>query len=31
MKDSIVYHLAQKIMSGEYLWLEEGIVPVLEK
>ncbi len=30
-KDTIVYHLAKKIMSGEYAWLEEGIVPLHEK
>ena len=28
-KDSIVYHLSKTIMSGEYVWLEEGIVPYL--
>jgi len=26
-----VYHLSKAIMSGEYTWLEEGIVPLLEK
>lgn len=30
-KDTIVYHLSKTIMSGEYAWLEEGIVPLLEK
>lgn len=30
-KDTIVYGLAGRIMSGEYEWLEEGIVPLLEK
>jgi hypothetical protein len=30
-KDTIVYHLSKVIMSGEYAWLEEGIVPLLEK
>jgi hypothetical protein len=30
-KDSIVYRLSKVIMSGEYAWLEEGIVPLLEK
>ena len=30
-KDSSVYHLSKAIMSGEYAWLEEGIVPLLEK
>jgi alkylation response protein AidB-like acyl-CoA dehydrogenase len=30
-KDTIVYNLSKKIMSGEYDWLEEGIVPLLEK
>lgn len=30
-KDGIVYHLAKTIMRGEYLWLEEGIVPLIEK
>jgi len=30
-KDTIVYHLSKAIMSGEYVWLEEGIVPLLEK
>ena len=29
--DSVVYHLSKTIMSGEYAWLEEGIVPLLEK
>ncbi|MDE3039583.1 MAG: acyl-CoA dehydrogenase family protein [Nitrospirota bacterium] len=30
-KDTIVYHLSKTIMSGEYAWLEEGIVPLLGK
>ena len=30
-KDTIVYHLSKTIMSGKYAWLEEGIVPLLEK
>jgi hypothetical protein len=30
-KDTIVYHLSKTIMSGEYAWLEEGIVSLLEK
>jgi hypothetical protein len=30
-KDSTVYRLSKAIMSGEYVWLEEGIVPLLEK
>jgi len=30
-KDTIVYHLSKTIMSGEYAWLEEGILPLLEK
>ncbi len=30
-KDTVVYHLSKGIMSGEYAWLEEGIVPLLEK
>jgi alkylation response protein AidB-like acyl-CoA dehydrogenase len=28
-KDSVVYRLAKLIMSGEYAWLEEGIIPAL--
>jgi alkylation response protein AidB-like acyl-CoA dehydrogenase len=28
-KDSVVYRLAKLIMSGEYAWLEEGIIPTL--
>jgi alkylation response protein AidB-like acyl-CoA dehydrogenase len=31
MKDTTVYNLAKRIMRGEYAWLEEGIVPLLEK
>jgi alkylation response protein AidB-like acyl-CoA dehydrogenase len=30
-KDTIVYHLSKTIMNGDYAWLEEGIVPLLEK
>jgi alkylation response protein AidB-like acyl-CoA dehydrogenase len=30
-KDTTVYHLSKAIMNGEYAWLEEGIVPLLEK
>lgn len=30
-KDTIVYHLSKTIMRGEYAWLEEGIIPLLEK
>lgn len=30
-KDSTVYRLSKAIMNGEYAWLEEGIVPLLEK
>jgi hypothetical protein len=30
-KDTTVYRLSKSIMSGEYAWLEEGIVPLLEK
>ena len=30
-KDSSVYHLSKAIMRGEYVWLEEGIVPLVEK
>jgi alkylation response protein AidB-like acyl-CoA dehydrogenase len=30
-KDRIVYHLARNIMQGEYAWLEEGIVPLLDQ
>jgi hypothetical protein len=30
-KDSIVYHLSKTVMRGEYAWLEEGIVPLVEK
>jgi hypothetical protein len=30
-KDAIVYRLSKAIMSGEYAWLEEGILPLLEK
>ena len=28
-KDSVVYRLAKAIMSGDYAWLEEGIIPGL--
>jgi alkylation response protein AidB-like acyl-CoA dehydrogenase len=30
-KDAAVYHLSKAVMSGEYAWLEEGIVPLVEK
>jgi len=30
-KDRTVYKLAQSIMQGEYVWLEEGILPLLDK
>jgi hypothetical protein len=30
-KDATVHDLTRKIMQGEYAWLEEGIVPLLEK
>ena len=30
-KDTTVYHLSKAIMRGEYAWLEEGIVPLVEK
>ena len=30
-KDAIVYRLSKAIMRGEYAWLEEGILPLLEK
>jgi alkylation response protein AidB-like acyl-CoA dehydrogenase len=30
-KDSTVYRLSKAIMSGEYAWLEEGIIPLIEK
>jgi len=30
-KDTVVYRLAKAIMSGEYAWLEEGILPCLRK
>lgn len=30
-KDKIVHNLSKKIMSGDYVWLEQGILPVLEK
>ncbi len=29
-KDTTVYKLAKSILSGEYAWLEDGIVPLLE-
>ena len=29
-KDRIVYTLSKRIMSGEYAWLEEGIMPMLK-
>ena len=31
MKDTTVNNLAKRILRGEYAWLEEGIVPLLEK
>src|SRR5215813_11232641 len=30
-KDSVVYRLSKAIMSGEYAWLEDGILPCLRK
>lgn len=30
-KDSTVFRLSQSIMTGDYAWLEEGIVPLIEK
>jgi alkylation response protein AidB-like acyl-CoA dehydrogenase len=30
-KDTTVYNLSRRIMQGEYAWLEEGIVPLLDK
>jgi alkylation response protein AidB-like acyl-CoA dehydrogenase len=30
-KDSVVYRLSKSIMSGEYAWLEDGILPCLRK
>jgi hypothetical protein len=30
-KDSSVYHLSKAIMSGEYVWLVVGSVPLVEK
>jgi hypothetical protein len=30
-KDSTVYRLSKAIVSGDYAWLEEGIVPLLKK
>jgi alkylation response protein AidB-like acyl-CoA dehydrogenase len=30
-KDSTVYNLAQRIMQGEYVWLEDGILPLLDE
>ncbi len=30
-KDVDVYRLSKAIMSGEYVWLEEGIVPLLDQ
>jgi hypothetical protein len=30
-KDALVYNLSKTIMNGEYAWLEEGILPLLEK
>lgn len=30
-KDTTVYNLAKKIMGGEYVWLERGIMPLRDK
>ena len=30
-KDSTVYRLSKSIMNGDYAWLEEGIIPIVEK
>ncbi|HEX7768112.1 MAG TPA: hypothetical protein VF443_15470, partial [Nitrospira sp.] len=30
-KDTTVYNLARNIMQGQYAWLEEGIVPLIDK
>mgnify|MGYP001571446384 FL=1 len=30
-KDTTVYNLARSIMQGHYAWLEEGIVPLIDK
>jgi alkylation response protein AidB-like acyl-CoA dehydrogenase len=30
-KDTVVYRLSKAIMSGEYAWLEDGILPCLKK
>jgi hypothetical protein len=30
-KDADVYRLSKTIMNGEYVWLEEGIVPLLDQ
>jgi hypothetical protein len=30
-KDANVYRLSKAIMNGEYVWLEEGIVPLLDQ
>lgn len=30
-KDTTVYNLARSIMRGQYAWLEEGIVPLIDK
>ena len=30
-KDTTVYNLARSIMQGQYAWLEEGIVPLIDK
>ena len=29
-KDGTVYRLSKAILNGEYVWLEEGIVPLLD-
>jgi len=30
-KDTVVYRLSKAIMSGDYAWLEDGILPCLRK
>jgi hypothetical protein len=29
-KDTTVYKLAKRIMTGEYAWVEDGILPLLD-
>jgi hypothetical protein len=29
-KDTTVYNLAKRIMTGEYAWIEQGILPLLD-